>query len=62
MDTTRATINPYNPKASPKMRIKIKPTKTFSCFPYALTPASPTTPMDKPAAKELKPQARPDAK
>ena len=44
------TINPYKAKASPKIRIKIIPTKILSCWAFARTPASPTMPIDKPAA------------
>ncbi len=46
----RATISPYNPSASAKMRISIIPTKIFSCCPSALTPASPAIPIANPAA------------
>ena len=58
----RDTISPYNAKASPKMRIKIIPTKILSCCALALTPASPTIPIARPAARELKPQQSPDAR
>lgn len=44
------TISPYNAKASPKMRIRIIPTKILSCWAFARTPASPTIPIDNPAA------------
>ena len=44
------TIRPYKAKASPKMRIKIIPTNIFSCWAFARTPASPTMPIDNPAA------------
>ena len=57
----RATINPYNPSASPKMRIKIIPTNNRSSWALALTPASPTTPMANPAAIQLNPQHSPAA-
>lgn len=56
------TIRPYKAKASPKINIKIIPTKILSCCAFALTPASPTIPIAKPAASELKPQQRPEAK
>ena len=46
----RDTISPYSANASPKMRIKIMPTKILSCCALARTPASPTIPMAKPAA------------
>ncbi len=45
-----ATIRPYRPKASAKMRIRIIPTKICSCWALALTPASPTIPIARPAA------------
>jgi len=61
-DKIKATINPYNPRASAKIRISIIPTKILSCWPNALTPASPTIPIAKPAANELRPQHNPDAK
>lgn len=44
------TMRPYKAKASPKINIKIIPTKILSCWALALTPASPTIPMAKPAA------------
>ncbi len=56
------TINPYKAKASPKINIRIIPTKILSCWAFALTPASPTIPIASPAASELKPQHNPDAK
>ena len=56
------TIKPYNARASPKINIKIIPTKILSCCAFARTPASPTIPIANPAAKELKPQHNPDAK
>lgn len=43
-------MSPYRAKASPKMRIRIIPTKILSCWAFALTPASPTIPIAKPAA------------
>lgn len=58
----RATISPYNPRASAKMRISIIPTNILSCCPSALTPASPTIPIAIPAPRELRPQHRPAAK
>lgn len=61
-DRIRDTISPYKAKASPKIRIRIIPTKILSCWALALTPASPTIPMANPAAKELNPQLRPEAK
>ena len=61
-ESISATISPYNPKASAKMSIKIIPTKIFSYWAFALTPASPTIPMAMPAANELSPQQRPLAR
>ena len=48
-----AIIIPYRPNASAKMRIKIIPTNTASCWAFALTPASPTIPIASPAAYTL---------
>ena len=56
------TISPYNANASPKIKIKIIPTKILSCCALARTPASPTIPIANPAARELKPQLSPDAR
>ena len=61
-DKIRDTIRPYKAKASPKIKIKIIPTKILSCWAFARTPASPTIPIANPAAKELNPQHNPDAK
>ena len=47
-----AIIIPYKPRASAKMRIKIIPTKICSYCALALTPASPTIPIARPAACE----------
>ena len=58
-DKIRETISPYNPNASAKIRIKIIPTNILSCCAFALTPASPTTPIASPAASELNPQHKP---
>jgi hypothetical protein len=46
----KETIRPYKARASPKINIKIIPTKILSCCAFALTPASPTIPMANPAA------------
>lgn len=43
------TIRPYKAKAYPKINIRIIPTKILSCWAFALTPASPTMPIAKPA-------------
>ena len=52
-------IIPYNPRASAKIIININPTNILSCWPNALTPASPAIPIAKPAARELNPQHNP---
>ena len=49
-DKIKDTISPYNAKASAKIKIKIIPTKILSYYALALTPASPTIPIDNPAA------------
>lgn len=54
-----ATIKPYRPKTSAKIKIKIIPTNNLGCWAVPLTPASPTIPMANPAAKPEKPTARP---
>ncbi len=46
-------MRPYRPRASAKMRMRIMPTKSFSCCPMAFTPASPTIPIAMPAASPL---------
>ena len=68
-DNIKATINPYNPRASAKIKIRIIPTKILSYYALALTPASPTIPIASPAAlkyknntKEDRPQHNPAAK
>merc|ERR1719231_1990870 len=60
--TTRPTMRPYNPRASAKIKIKIMPTKRRDCCAFARTPASPTIPIAKPAAKELMPTVSPAPK
>lgn len=57
-----ATINPYRPSTSAKIRIKIIPTKRRGCWAVPRTPASPTIPIANPAAKPLKPTAKPAPK
>ena len=44
------TIKPYRAKASPKISIRIKPTNKRYCWAFALIPASPTFPIEYPAA------------
>lgn len=46
----KETINPYNPKASAKIKIRINPTNTLLSKALALTPKSPTIPIAYPAA------------
>ena len=43
------TINPYNPKASAKIKDNNIPTNTASCWAFAFTPASPINPIANPA-------------
>jgi len=72
LDNIKATINPYNPKASANINIKIIPTNILSYYALALTPASPTIPIANPAlykykyifsnTNELNPQHKPAAK
>lgn len=57
-----ATISPYRPNTSAKMRIKIIPTKRRGCCAVPRTPASPTIPMAKPAASPEKPTDKPEPK
>ena len=45
-------IKPYSPRASAKIKIRIIPTKIASYWALALTPASPTIPIARPAAYE----------
>lgn len=59
VDRIRATIRPYKPSTSAKIRIRIMPTKSRGCCAVPLTPASPTTPMAKPAAKPDRPTLSP---
>ncbi len=49
-DMIIAMISPYRPRASAKMRMRIIPTNILGSTAFALTPASPTTPIAKPAA------------
>ena len=43
-------MSPYSAKASPKMSTRISPTKSLSCWAFALIPTSPTIPIVYPAA------------
>jgi hypothetical protein len=54
-------MSPNNPRASPKIRIRMTPTYIKGCCPTARTPASPVIPIAKPAARLLKPQHKPAA-
>lgn len=58
----RATISPYNPSTSAKIRIRIIPTNSLGCCAVPLTPASPTMPIANPAASPDKPTERPAPK
>lgn len=55
----RATIRPYRPNTSAKMRIRIIPMYRRGCWAVPRTPASPTIPMAKPAARPARPTDRP---
>lgn len=57
-----ATINPYRPNTSAKIRIRIIPTNNLGCWAVPLTPASPTIPIANPAANPEKPTAKPAPK
>jgi len=54
-----ATISPYNPNTSAKINIRIIPTNNFGCCAVPRTPASPTIPIAKPAARPAKPTLNP---
>jgi hypothetical protein len=56
---TSDTIRPYKPKTSAKIRIKIMPTYRRGCCAVPRTPASPTIPIAKPAARPDRPTLRP---
>ena len=58
----RATISPYNPNTSAKIRMRIMPTNNLGCWAVPRTPASPTIPMAKPAARPLNPTLMPAPK
>lgn len=57
-----ATIRPYKPNTSAKIRIKIIPTNKRGCCAVPRTPASPTIPIANPAAKPEKPTESPAPK
>ena len=61
-DKIIATINPYSPIHSAKIRISTIPTKISSVYAYAFTPASPAAPIANPDASPLNPQQRPAPK
>jgi len=44
------TIRPYKARASPKIRIRIKPTNNLYCRAFERIPTSPTIPIEYPAA------------
>ncbi len=58
----RATIRPYRPNTSAKIRMRIIPTKRRGCCAVPRTPASPTIPIAYPAARPLRPTLRPAPK
>eukprot|EP00962_Isochrysis_galbana_P052314 scaffold23726_cov130-Isochrysis_galbana.AAC.1 len=58
----RPTMRPYRPRASAKMRMSTMPTYNLACWALARTPASPTMPIAMPAARPLRPHARPAAR
>jgi hypothetical protein len=57
-----AIISPYSPIASPKIKIRIIPTKIRGSRAFALTPASPTIPIARPAPNDENPTQIPLAK
>ena len=59
---TKAVINPYKPRTSAKIKIKIIPTYNFGCCAVPRTPASPTIPIAKPAARPERPTDKPAPK
>ena len=52
-------MSPYRPSTSAKMRMRIIPTKRRGCWAVPRTPASPTIPIAKPAARPDRPTDRP---
>jgi hypothetical protein len=50
---------PYRPNTSAKMRMRIIPTNKRGCCAVPRTPASPTIPIAKPAARPARPTERP---
>merc|ERR1719465_338567 len=52
-------MRPYRPRASAKIKMRIMPTKRRGCWALARTPASPTMPMARPAAREDIPTVSP---
>lgn len=59
VERMRPTMRPYSPKTSAKIKIRIMPTNNLGCCAVPRTPASPTMPMAKPAAKPLRPTLSP---
>jgi hypothetical protein len=57
-----ATISPYRPRTSPKIRIRTIPTNILDCCIYDRTPISPTIPIAYPAASPVRPTHRPAAR
>eukprot|EP00923_Selenidium_pygospionis_P058797 GHVN01103388.1.p1 GENE.GHVN01103388.1~~GHVN01103388.1.p1 ORF type:complete len:141 (+),score=7.64 GHVN01103388.1:533-955(+) len=58
-DKMRATMRPYKPNTSAKMRIRIMPTNKRGCCAVPRTPASPTIPIANPAASPDRPTLSP---
>lgn len=53
------TMRPYRPSTSAKIRMRIMPTNRRGCCAAPRTPASPTMPIAKPAARPDRPTLRP---
>ena len=54
-----ATIKPYRPNTSAKIKMRIMPTNKRGCWAVPRTPASPTIPTANPAARPENPTASP---
>lgn len=58
-EMVKLTIRPYKPSASANTRISMMDANSFGCWLMARTPASPTTPIARPAATAARPTHRP---